>query len=66
MTTGTARRPPGDSPSAPGTAFQFRRCSEIRESRAPRADGERQLLERLETPPPVSIDDLQIMRLHAA
>jgi hypothetical protein len=66
MTTGTARRPPGDSPSAPGTAFQFRGCSEIRESLALRAGGERQLLERLETPPPESTDGLQMMRLHAA
>jgi hypothetical protein len=36
-------------------AFQFWGCSEIRESLGLRADGERQLLERLETIPPESI-----------
>ena len=55
MSSGTAGRPPGDSPSAPDRAFQFWGCSEIRESLGLRADSERQLLERLETVLPESI-----------
>jgi len=41
--------------SSDASAFQFWGCSEIRESLGQRADGERQMLERLETIPPESI-----------